>query len=97
MARVGGAGGVVERRAVPAARAELELALVDGAAGARLHAHHERRVLLAKVHLLGVERLGELVAQRRRAQRRRARRLGARKCPVFEKIKQKNKRSVDAF
>lgn len=56
---------LVQRRAVPAARAELELALVDGATGAALDAQHERRVFLAELHLFRDERFGQLVAQRR--------------------------------
>ena len=53
---------VVQRGAVPASGAELELALVDGPRGTRLDTGHKSRVLLAELDLFRVQRGGQLVA-----------------------------------
>ena len=61
---------LVQRRAVPASRAELEFALVDRPGCARLDAEHKTRMLLAELDLFGVEGVGQLVADWRRPDRR---------------------------
>ena len=60
---------VAQRGAVPAARAELEFALVDGPTGAALDAQHEAGMFLAELDLFVVHRLRQLVADRRRTDR----------------------------
>lgn len=53
---------LVQSGTIPASSTKLEFAFVNGSTGPRLDAHHKARVLFAELHLLRVQRFGQLIA-----------------------------------
>ena len=74
---------IIQRGAVPASGAELELALVDGPCGTSLDTVHKSGMFLAELDLFGVQRRGQLVADRWRAHHRWPHRTGPRQRPFI--------------